>query len=110
MMLNATVPEIVPAELLDQGYYYKVKESKLDDLTNTEMIGLELYTDYAYLFQISGLILLVAMIGAIVLTHRKRAGVRKQVISEQVARDPKTAVTLVESWNLVKVLNRVCLC
>lgn len=63
--------------------------------TNTEAIGNVLYTDYAYLFQISGLILLVAMIGAIVLTHRKREGVRKQDINAQVDRDPKEAVTMV---------------
>lgn len=57
-----------------------------NDLTNTEMIGTVLYTDYVYAFQLSGLILLVAMIGAIVLTFRRRPGVRRQVIAEQNAR------------------------
>jgi len=55
-------------------------------ITNTEAIGHILYTDYIYLFQIAGLILLVAMIGAIVLTHRKRPGVKKQNIADQVRR------------------------
>jgi NADH-quinone oxidoreductase subunit J len=96
MMFTQSVGEIIPAEVQDQGYYYKVSDETLKGLTNTQKIGLELYTDYAFLFQLAGLILLVAMIGAIVLTHRKRTGVRKQVIKDQVARDPKTAVTLVK--------------
>jgi len=56
-----------------------------DQLSNVEALGRVLYTKYIYLFQASGLILLVAMIGAIVLTLRKREGVRKQSISEQVS-------------------------
>ncbi len=67
-----------------------------DQLTNTEALGRVMYTDYAYLFQVSGLILLVAMIGAIVLTLRRRPGVRKQKISDQVQRDSKDTVTLVQ--------------
>ncbi|MEQ8967168.1 MAG: NADH-quinone oxidoreductase subunit J [Azospirillaceae bacterium] len=62
------------------------------DATNTEALGRLLYTDYVYLFQASGLILLVAMIGAIVLTLRQRAGVRKQRISEQVYRTREAVV------------------
>ena len=56
-------------------------------ITNTEALGRILYTDYIYYFQIAGLILLVAMIGAIVLTLRHRPGVRRQSISAQNARD-----------------------
>ena len=56
------------------------------DITNTEAIGRVLYTDYVYAFQAAGIILLVAMIGAIVLTHRQRPGVKRQNISEQVHR------------------------
>ncbi|MDG1708551.1 MAG: NADH-quinone oxidoreductase subunit J [Emcibacteraceae bacterium] len=56
------------------------------EITNTDAIGRVLYTDYIFLFQLAGLILLVAMIGAIVLTHRKRPGVKKQNIGEQVRR------------------------
>ncbi len=55
------------------------------EVSNTEALGLVLYTDYIYLFQVAGLILMVAMIGAIVLSHRTRPGVRKQVVSEQIA-------------------------
>jgi NADH-quinone oxidoreductase subunit J len=54
--------------------------------SNTEALGRLIYTQYAYLFQAAGLVLLVAMIGAIVLTHRQRAGVRRQVISQQLSR------------------------
>ncbi len=61
------------------------------DMTNTRAIGNIIYTDYFYLFQGAGLILLVAMIGAIVLTHRQRSGVKRQNISRQVARQPGDA-------------------
>ena len=64
-------------------------------VTNTMQLGLVLYTDYIYLFQLSALILLVAMIGAIVLTHRTR-NVRKQRIVDQVHRDPRNTVVLVK--------------
>jgi NADH-quinone oxidoreductase subunit J len=58
----------------------------VDQVSNTVALGKLLYTNYAYLFQASGLILLVGMIGTILLTLRTREGVRKQKISEQVAR------------------------
>jgi NADH-quinone oxidoreductase subunit J len=57
-------------------------------LTNTEALGRILYTDYVYYFQTAGLVLLVAMIGAIVLTLRQRPGVRRQSIKSQNARTP----------------------
>ncbi len=63
-----------------------------DDVSNTEALGRVLYTDYFYLFQAAGLILLVAMIGAIVLTLRQREGVRRQSISEQVNRPRSAAI------------------
>lgn len=63
-----------------------------EGLTNTEALGQLLYTDYIYIFQAAGMILLVAMIGAIVLTHRKREGVKKQNISKQVSRTAKDAI------------------
>ncbi len=63
-----------------------VKEDILSEFTNTEQLGHVLYTKYLFAFQVSGLILLVAMIGAIVLTHRRRPGVRRQVVAEQNAR------------------------
>ncbi|XSG83544.1 MAG: NADH-quinone oxidoreductase subunit J [Methyloligella sp. ZOD6] len=66
------------------------------DLSNTVALGQVLYTDYVYLFEAASLILLVAMIGAIVLTLHHRQNVRRQVPSEQIARDPKKAVELVK--------------
>lgn len=66
----------------------------VDQLTNTEAIGRLLYTEYIYLFQSAGLVLLVAMVGAIVLTLRRREGVRKQRISDQLARRREDSVEL----------------
>lgn len=60
--------------------------------SNTEALGQLLYTRYIYYFQAAGLVLLVAMIGAIVLTLRHKVGVKRQNISEQVARGPATAI------------------
>ena len=62
-----------------------------DQTPNIQAIGDLLYTRYLFVFEAAGLVLLVAMIGAIVLTHRKRAGVRPQIISRQVARRPQDA-------------------
>jgi NADH-quinone oxidoreductase subunit J len=61
-------------------------------LSNTEAIGLLLYTRYLFYFQAAGLILLIAMVGAIVLTLRHKAGVRRQSVAQQVARDPASAI------------------
>ena len=72
-----------------------VKYNKLPSFTeieNTKEIGLVLYTDYFYLFQLSGLILLVAMIGSIVLTLRQRVGVKKQSIRNQVFSETSKAI------------------
>ncbi len=66
------------------------------DVTNAEAIGRVLYTDYVYFFQAAGLVLLVAMIGAIVLTLRHKPGVRRQVIMDQVLRSPKTGMRIVQ--------------
>ncbi|MDD9928198.1 MAG: NADH-quinone oxidoreductase subunit J [Rhodospirillaceae bacterium] len=68
----------------------------IDQVTNTEAIGRLIYTKYVYLFQAAGLVLLVAMVGAIVLTLRSRAGVRKQRIGDQVARRPDDAIEVVK--------------
>jgi NADH-quinone oxidoreductase subunit J len=65
-------------------------------LSNTEALGRILYTDYIYYFQIAGLVLLVAMIGAIVLTLRHRPGVRRQNIGQQNARVMSEAMTVVD--------------
>ncbi len=66
----------------------------MTDVTNTEAIGRILYTDYVYYFQASGMILLIAMIGAIVLTLRHKPGVKRQNIAAQVARTREQAVEL----------------
>jgi NADH-quinone oxidoreductase subunit J len=67
--------------------------------TNTHAIGEVLYTDYIHLFQLSGMILLVAMIGAIVLTFRKRDGIKRQSYFKQISREPKEGVELTEPKN-----------
>ena len=64
-------------------------------LPNAQAIGQVLYTDYVYVFQAAGLVLLVAMIGAIVLTLRHRPGVRRQNIGRQVARNRKSGMDVV---------------
>jgi NADH-quinone oxidoreductase subunit J len=65
------------------------------DLPNTEALGALIYTHYLYIFEAAGFVLLVALIGAIVLTHRERSGTRGQVISNQVQRRPEDAVRVV---------------
>ena len=66
------------------------------DITNTHLIGNILYTDYIHLFQLSGMILLVAMIGAIVLTFRKRSGIKRQSYIRQISREKIEGVSLVD--------------
>ena len=65
-----------------------------ETVSNAEAIGRVLYTKYVYYFQLSGLVLLIAMIGAIVLTLRHRESVKRQNIAVQVARDPRTAIEI----------------
>jgi len=67
-----------------------------NNFTNTHALGNVIYTDYIHLFQLAGLILLVAMIGAIVLTYRKREGVKRQSYFRQVSREKAEGVTLVD--------------
>ncbi|HXF88412.1 MAG TPA: NADH-quinone oxidoreductase subunit J [Xanthobacteraceae bacterium] len=65
-----------------------------DGLPNTEALGLVLYTRYIYYFQAAGIVLLVAMIGAIVLTLRHKPNVKRQNIAEQVSRSKETAIEI----------------
>ncbi len=65
-------------------------------VSNTQAIGMLLYTDYIYPFQAAGMVLLVAMIGAIVLTLRHKEGVKRQDIAKQVARNPQSSVAVVK--------------
>ena len=84
------------------GWKYKPDLFDLDNsisnsnLSNTHSIGQILYTDYIYIFQISGMILLVAMVGAIVLTYRKREGVKIQSYLKQISRERSDGVKVVE--------------
>ncbi|MCH9051481.1 MAG: NADH-quinone oxidoreductase subunit J [Proteobacteria bacterium] len=68
--------------------------SALGEVSNTRALGLLLYTKYIYFFQASGLVLLVAMIGAIVLTLRKRKGVRRQKVPDQLRRSRAESVEI----------------
>ena len=67
-----------------------------NEISNTHSLGQVLYTDYIHIFQISGLILLVAMIGAIVLTFRQREGVKKQSYIKQISRERSEGVEVLE--------------
>ena len=67
-----------------------------EDISNTHSIGYILYTDYIHVFQLSGMILLVAMIGAIVLTFRHRPGVKRQSYFKQISRERVDGVKMVE--------------
>ena len=75
------------------------------DISNTHALGIILYTDYIHLFQISGIILLVAMIGAITLTFSRRENVKRQSYFDQIQREKDSAVSLVdvESGKGVKI-------
>ena len=70
--------------------------SSVDKISNTHSLGQVLYTDYIHIFQISGMILLVAMIGAIVLTFRQREGVKKQSYIKQISRERSEGVEVLE--------------
>ena len=80
------------------GWKYKPELTNkiiVSDVTNTHSIGNVLYTDYIHLFQLSGMVLLVAMIGAIVLTFRKREGLKRQSYFKQLSRERNDGVSLV---------------
>ena len=86
--------------------FIKTSEIKINsDLSNTEAIGNVLYTEYLHYFQISGLILLVAMIGAILLTYRRKDNLKRQDITTQVSRERSDSIQLenVESFKGVKL-------
>ena len=68
----------------------------LSNISNTHQLGLVMYTDYILYFQLAGIVLLLAMIGAILLTFRERKGVKKQSYVNQISRGPSTAVELIE--------------
>jgi NADH-quinone oxidoreductase subunit J len=84
------------------GWKYKpdlfnnINLSAIDNLSNTHSLGQILYTDYIHIFQISGMILLVAMVGAIVLTFRQREGVKKQSYIKQISRERSEGVEVLD--------------
>ena len=78
-------------ELFDTGNLNNISE-----MTNTHSLGQILYTDYIHVFQISGMILLIAMIGAIVLTFRQREGVKKQSYIKQISRERSEGVKVLD--------------
>lgn len=100
--VGAVVGLILVAELIFVGATWVIEPAVLAtpaapvpppmDITNTEALGRLLYTRYIHFFQISGLILLVAMVGAIVLTLRHKVGVKRQDITAQNRRDPRAAI------------------
>ncbi|MFT6583539.1 MAG: NADH-quinone oxidoreductase subunit J [Alphaproteobacteria bacterium] len=103
--IGAMIGVVLLAELIVVGSGWVVEPVRgalagaptppIDQVTNTNALGRLVYTHYIYLFQASGMVLLVAMIGAIVLTLRDRDGVRKQRISDQVARKAEDSIEIV---------------
>ncbi len=76
--------------------FYSENQNIINSVSNTHSLGQVLYTDYIHIFQISGMILLVAMIGAIVLTFRQREGVKKQSYIKQISRERAEGVEVLE--------------
>ena len=99
LSLGLVVGGILVFELVTIMYgdaFSNVRLPIASNIANTTQLGGVLYTKYAFLFQIAGLILLVAMIGAISLTMRKRVGVRRQSITDQIARRPEDVMEVVK--------------
>jgi len=94
LALFAELALVASASMSANGAPIAVAPEGQSEITNAEAIGQVLYTDYLLVFQMAGLVLLVAMIGAIVLTLRHRPGVRKQDISAQVGRKRSEGVEL----------------
>ena len=82
--------------LVQPGVLAKAAAPAPAGVSNTAALGRIIYTQYAFFFEVAGLVLLVAMIGAIVLTLRHKEGVKRQSIAAQVARGPKTAMEVVK--------------
>ena len=92
------------------GWKYKedfmsIDSLKISNISNTHQLGLVMYTDYILYFQLAGIILLLSMIGAILLTFRERPGVKRQSYLKQISRNPSSSVELkdVQSNQGVKI-------
>ena len=88
--LNLVFSDWIP----DNSFKPKIQSINDNDIENTKQLGLVLYTDFILYFQLAGIILLIAMIGAIVLTHQKKRSIKRQDILTQIYRDPKRAIEL----------------
>jgi len=87
---------LVSGAIAERGAVAHATNTLPEGISNVEAIGRVLYTDYVYFFQAAGMVLLVAMIGAITLTLRHRPGVKKQDIAAQVARTPAKGMAVVQ--------------
>lgn len=99
LILAGELVVVLGGFLVDPNFASGVGTAPIPDIaevSNTEAIGLLLYTRYIYFFQAAGMVLLVAMIGAIVLTLRHKEGVKRQDISAQNARTRETAIEVVD--------------
>ena len=102
--IGLIISVIIFVELIIVVGGWKYKPDLLDsnsiaisnDISNTHSLGLILYTDYIHVFQISGMILLISMIGAIVLTYRYREGVKRQSYIKQISRERSEGVEILE--------------
>jgi NADH-quinone oxidoreductase subunit J len=92
----ATEMILVSGAVATRGAASTAKAAAATGLSNTETIGRVLYTDYVYFFEAAGMVLLVAMIGAIVLTLRHKPGVKRQNIAAQTGRTPATGMAIVK--------------
>tara|TARA_B100000902_G_C27309357_1_gene917439 strand:- start:946 stop:1554 length:609 start_codon:yes stop_codon:yes gene_type:complete len=78
----------------DKSFKPRIQSINDTNIENTKQLGLVLYTDFILYFQLAGIILLIAMIGAIVLTHQKKRSIKRQDILTQIYRDPERAIEL----------------
>ena len=88
--LRLVFTDWIPPEAFSQ----EITNSSESEIENTKQLGLVLYTDFILYFQLAGIILLIAMIGAIVLTHQRRREVKRQDVLEQIYRDSSRSIEL----------------
>ncbi|MGH6907362.1 MAG: NADH-quinone oxidoreductase subunit J [Aestuariivirga sp.] len=94
LIVLAELALVAGSWIIDPASVKTVASPAPGGVTNTEALGRILYTDYIYYFQTAGLVLLVAMIGAIVLTLRHKEGIKRQNVTDQVARGPATSIDI----------------